>query len=562
MAVGAGPEAVHTQMTSGSAATIRAVGADVSDAMSRVRDSIELVRYAQDRPEWDSDEGRRSYNMRAWATRASAEVCFNRLNRAGLAIEMAADGYEAMEHDADDVIADFRAAKPLADDALTLFLLMYAATNNLLVVRTTYSERLDAARDFLHTDPFTAEESDWLEHGLVQSMLRDLEHGTMPGPVIPETMATGQDDRGWTPQGLGYDPATGNLLQTGYYTVGEGADTQVFAQLSIIDPDTGAVVNTVALGAVPGDTPPDHAGGVSVHDGTAWVTSSDSPPRLVPYSVADLASASPTSVVTPSGTPVEIRVGATSTVSGDTMYVASHDKSGQGELYTYTWDETSGTWSDERGPFPTPPQVQGISVRGNEIVFSTSRGRDNTSTLQSYNLGDVTGGGALPDPIRTVDLPTMSEGVVMTPDGLLTTYESGSSGYSTPGGADASDMWASTFMTLTPYEELGLAGQVTVVPTTLQAASAWFAEAEAGLDGAETRVARLRLPAAGLGAVPGAAALVVQVDTHLETTATWLGESRVSSGVTADGLIAAANDYEESDARSDGLFGFLQRFVP
>ena len=33
-----------------------------------------------------------------------------------------------------------------------------------------------------------------------------------------------------------------------------------------------------------------------------------------------------------------------------------------------------------------------------EIVFSTSRGRGNTSTLQSFNLGNVTGGGSLPDP--------------------------------------------------------------------------------------------------------------------------------------------------------------------
>ena len=53
----------------------------------------------------------------------------------------------------------------------------------------------------------------------MKSMLRDLEHGTMPGHVIPDTFATGQDDRAWTPQGLGYDPETGNLLQTGYEEV-------------------------------------------------------------------------------------------------------------------------------------------------------------------------------------------------------------------------------------------------------------------------------------------------------------------------------------------------------
>jgi hypothetical protein len=117
------------------------------------------------------------------------------------------------------------------------------------------------------------------------------------------------------------------------------------------------------------------------------------------------------------------------------------------------------------------------------------------------------------------------------------------------------------FMTITPYDDLGLSGQVQVVPATLQAASGWFVEAERGLDKAERRVARLNLPPSSLGTVPSASALVSTADTHLETTATWIGESRISSDVTATGLIAAANDYEDADSRSDGLFGWLQRFV-
>lgn len=561
MGVGTGPEAVYAEMTSGRSATIRSVGADVGDAMSEVRECIELIRYAQDRPEWDSDDARRTYNMRAWATRASAEVCFNRLNRAKIALQMAADGFDLMVERADAHIQDYRRDKKQVVDALGMFLLMFRAANNLLVVRAAYSDTLDRARDFLHTDPFSTDEEDWLDLGLVKSMLRDLEHGTMPGPVIPETLATGQDDRPWTPQGLGYDPETGNLLQTSYYTEGEGDDLLVFAQLTIIDPDTGEVLNTVELGALPGDTAPDHAGGVSVHDGTAWVSSSDTPSRLVPYSLAELSDASPTTKVEPSGTPLEVGAGAASTVSGNTMYVASHNEDGEGELYTYTWDPASRTWTGEQGPFPAPQKVQGIAVRGNEIVFSTSLGRTNTSQLESYNLGDVTSGAHLPDPLRTVGLPTMSEGLVMLPDGILTTYESGADKYSSPDGKDPDDLWAGMFISITPYEDLGLSGQVQVVPATLQAASGGFVEAEGGLDRAEKRVARLNLPPASLGTVPGAGALVSQVDTHLDTTATWIGESRISSDVTATGLIAAANDYEDADSRSDGLFGFLQRFV-
>ena len=213
---GSGPEAVHAQLTSGNVGTIRGLGTDAGDAMTKVRDSIELIRYAQDRPEWDSDLARRTYNMRAWATRASAEVCFNRLNRTKLALEMAADGYVHMEDQADQQIHWYRQEKPKVIDALGMFLLMFSATSNLLVVRDYYTETLAEARDFLDADPFTTKENDWLELGLVKSMLRDLDHGTMPGPLIPETLATGQDDRPWTPQGLGYDPDTGNLVQTSY----------------------------------------------------------------------------------------------------------------------------------------------------------------------------------------------------------------------------------------------------------------------------------------------------------------------------------------------------------
>lgn len=563
---GSGPEAVHAELTSGHVGTIRGLGTDTGDAMTKVRDSIELIRYAQDRPEWDSDLARRSYNMRAWATRASAEVCFNRLNRTKLALEMAADGYVHMEDQADQQINWYRQEKPKVIDALGMFLLMFSATSNLLVVRDYYTETLAEARDFLDADPFTTKENDWLELGLVKSMLRDLDPGTMPGPLIPETLATGQDDRPWTPQGLGYDPDTGNLVQTSYEEAVDPktGETVFLARLSVIDPDTGEVLNTVELGALDGDTPPNHAGGVVVHDGTVWVSSSDSPPRLVPYSMAQLNLTSPNATVTPSGHPQTVKAGASSTISGNTMYVGSFTEKGEGpgSMHTYTWDPGTKSWGNEQGPFQIPEETQGIAVRGNEIVFSTSFGRDNGSQLSSYNLGDVTSGGGLGDPLRTVALPNMSEGLVMLPDGIVSTHESGATPYATPGSKDdPEDMWAGMSMTVTPYGDLGLAGQVAVVPATLQAASSWFFDAESGLDRVESRVSRLNLPPNSLGEVPGAGAFVSTVDTHLDTTATWIGESRISSGTTAEGLVAAANDYEETDAGADNLFGFLQRFT-
>lgn len=561
---GTGPEVIYAQMTSGNAATIRGLGEDAGDAMAKVRDSIELIRYAQDRPEWDSDEARRTYNMRAWATRASAEVCFNRLNRVKLSLELVADGYTHMEEQAGVQIDWFRAAKPHVVDAVGMLVLMYTAVNNLMVIRGNFSEALAQAQDFLDTDPFNTEQDEWLELGLVKSMLRDLDRGTMPGPIIPDSLTSGQDDRDWTPQGLGYDRASGNLLQTSYEKSEDPIthETVYYAQLSVIDPDTGEVINTVELGALKGDTPPNHAGGVSVHNGTVWVSSSDDPPRLVPYSLEKISSTLPNEVVKPSGDPQTVKGGATSTVSGNTMYVGTFSEDGPGEMYTYTWDESTREWGNESGPFEIPEKTQGIAVRGNEIVFSSSFGRDQGSQLSSYNLGSVTNGGELGAPLQTEHLPNMAEGVVMLPGGLVTTHESGATPYSTPGSsADPEDMWAGVSMTVTPYDALGLSGQVTVVPATLHAASTWFADAEDGLDRAESRVSRLNLPTSSVGEVPGAGAYVTCVDSYLETTATWLNESRFSSRTTANGLIAAANDYEETDHQVNQFFDFMQRFI-
>ena len=118
MGIGAGPVPLHAEMTSGSSGTVRSVAQDTTDAMAKVRESIELIRYAQDRPAWDSDAARRSYNMRAWATRASSEICVNRLNRVTLALDVAADGYDHMEKQADDVLRWYRTEKARAVDAL------------------------------------------------------------------------------------------------------------------------------------------------------------------------------------------------------------------------------------------------------------------------------------------------------------------------------------------------------------------------------------------------------------------------------------------------------------
>ncbi len=552
-----GPETLYAAMTSGDVGAVRAAETEVDDAMRAVHDAIALVRYAADKPDWSSPSARTRFNMTAWATRAAAEIAYIRLNRAKLSLQQAGDAYRAMTDVASEVIGYWRREKGKVTDPVSLLLLRAAVMVELVSVRSQYDAQLDAARDFLQTDPLTDQQEDWLENGLLRSMRRDLDGGHDPGPIIPGTLATGDDNHGWTPQGLGYDDKTGYLIQTGYNEHGQ-------AVLSLVDPGTGELVQTVQLaGGKDAETgeafpPPDHAGGVAVHDGTVFVTSSSSPPQVYQYPLSSIRSATPGDPVAPHGSPDNVRAGAYSTIVGDTMYVGTFDKSDPGDLYTYTWDPVHREWGNEQGPFETPAQTQGIAVRGNEVVFSTSWGRDATGTLQSYNLNDVLSGGSLGDPLQSVDLPTMAEGVAMLPQGVLTSFESGSSHYVDPDGNPLEDLWASLNMTVTPYGDLGLAGLgIDVEPATLQQASSLFDEAETALGGEEQRISGIRVPAGSLGDVPSAPAYVTAVALHCRTTARWLGQGRLASGVTASGLVASATAYEDTDHHSAGLFDRL-----
>ncbi|WP_203338007.1 hypothetical protein [Nocardioides limicola] len=557
-----GPETIHAEMTSGNFTTITGVETAVADVMTEVSANVALIRYAADKPDWVSPGRRTRFNMEAWTTRAAAEVSFVRLNRAELALRMVADSYRWMVEAADHVIGQWRAQKPQITSAAHLLLFRAAVMLAQRGIQQVYRDRLVEARDFVVSDPLSEQLSEWLKHGLSRSMRHDLETPINLGPIIPNTLATGDDD-GWIPQGLGYDPATGLLLQASYQKVGDGFDQ---AQLSLVDPDTGRLINTVGLGEAIDPSgphnvgPPDHAGGVAVHGDTVWVTSSGKPPHVYPYSMTQLREAAPGATVKPSADRQQVAAGATTTIVGNTLYVSTFAKETPGRLYTYTWDERTGSWVDERGPFPSPPQTQGIAVKGDTIVFSTSYGRHHASTLQSYPLSQVLGReGSLGEPLETVELPNMTQGVVALPDALLTTTEAGADSFSAPTGGSFESLWAQMKMTVTPYAEVGLDGHgIEVEPATLTEASSLFREAENGLETARKRIESLALPPASLGVVPGAVEFAGAVGEHLDETARWLEESRVSADITADDLVAAARDYEETDAGVGGIFGRLR----
>ncbi|MRK01008.1 hypothetical protein GEV27_05685 [Aeromicrobium sp. S22] len=552
--MGDGPEQVFAEITSGQPAVLDTAIDICSTTMRHLSDAIDLIGPATDMPEWDSSEAHEAYNLRAWATHAAAEVAFIRVNRTSLAVRQAAAAYDSAVESATDVIDWWRSTKRSDVSGDVLSLARTIASLQLYAVRIALNGRLAEALDFLQTDPLSGDEKKWRTTGLIKSMLHDLSSPTDQGPTIPNTLAT-DDDGGWTPQGLGYDPDGDPpaLLQTSY-----SGDK---AQLVRIDPETGEQLGFVDLGGHGSGNPPDHAGGVTVHGNRVDVMSSDKPPRMFTYDLDAIREASPGQTVSPEREPQDMLAGAYSTIDGDTLYVGTFEEDKPGELFVYTWDDDRRRWASQPGSYATPPKTQGAAVIDGQMVFSTSHGRGNPSELRAYRLADVLGGHGNDDDfsLGEVTLPTMSEGVVaMDGKGLISTYESGAAGYSKPtDDVKLEDLWASQSMTITPFSALGMTGGIDVVPVTLDKASVEFDAGGRRLQRAGSSIDEVALPPGCLGGNAQGDTFAKFVTSYCDLTSEWISQGRISAAVTADGLVTSAQSYVDADQMIRSLFETL-----
>ena len=214
----------------------------------------------------------------------------------------------------------------------------------------------------------------------------------------------------WVPQGLGYDPATDQLLTTYYSSPDGDPDRDAGILLSIQDRGTGNEVLTALLAG------PDHGGGVAIDGDHVWVTSSDGYVYL--YSMADINAADGATVQPQTRFPVP--ASAYLTVHDGRLYVGSFDEDDPGSVYSVPL----GGDGEPSGPpvfeATAPPRSQGLAVTDDGLVFSTSWGRENPSELISIsNSGEV----------RHLTAPNMSEGIVIVNGQLYTVYESGATPY-------------------------------------------------------------------------------------------------------------------------------------
>ncbi|MET8520585.1 hypothetical protein [Nocardioides sp. NPDC004968] len=290
----------------------------------------------------------------------------------------------------------------------------------------------------------------WVRGGMKRTERWGQRLGGRVGPLIPNTLATGGTDD-WTPQGLGYGPDT-NMLAQSYYSHDMGS------ALVLVDLKSGKTAAEVLLVGHNGKAGPGHAGGVAIDGDDVWVSkgAGGGTGRLYRYSLSAIRDAAKGAEVEPIEAPAKVAAGSYCRIRGNRIYVGGF---GNQTLFAYE-KGANGEWdfSEPVLSTTTPPKVQGVVVRRDEYVFSSSFGRHRPSTIFICEQKPEGSVGAVRRKFR---FPNMAEAIVEVSGELITTYESGASPYSRPSaygfGILTGRMWASTHMTCTPIASLGLA---------------------------------------------------------------------------------------------------------
>ncbi len=550
------PEIEYRRLVSGNPAavrdavdTLRWVGRKVETASGDIEDAASV-------PVWTGPAAG-AFRTRIAGLANGATMTGTIVIRARGALETATSAYDTAEQNADHYISFWR-NRPAPLLPIFTELLARQVNARLLEVGRTYNEQLAGITAVLEGDDVDLDELDeetreWVEKGLERNedWLEGNDSGL--GPLIPNTLATG-DDRGWIPQGLGYDPATNSLLQA-YYTKDDEA------HIAVIDEITGNEVGEVQLGdrhydadgnLVTGSSPT-HAGGVTVDGDTVYVTDNGT---VYTYSLSQMRDQPPGEPMVQSSPPQSVTGGSYTAFSDGRLYCGDFEND---IMYVYERD-SDGQWT-EVDTVETPNNAQGVLVRDGEYVFSTSSGRGNESSLIAQDRYTDERGEPYP-------LPNMSQGVVEVDGDLVVSYESGAAEYSEAGTGnwgwfwgvpDGDSLWANPSMTRTPLSELGLDEDFAVAPSTLRNAAGDLDGPASSLGTCATTLDGVSVSASAIGPVPAAADLATSVTTLVSGAAHSLRTGAQAVRLTGTVLEATSKDYEVTD---DQVFGRMRGMTP
>lgn len=535
------PEIEYRRIVSGDAARVRSCAEALLDVLHDLRDVRQDLAAAARVPVW-TGAAALAFAGRAVMLQQGLTLSRSAIGTARDSLVFAADCQDSAVDLADYAIGFWRNRPPALPLPIEV-VLAHVVNGFLLAVARTYNTQLAAIAAGLTGGEVDLEQLDsetraWVEEGLRKNgeWLRG-DRGL--GPLIPNTKATG-DGRGWIPQGLGYDPSDYTYLQA-YYTKDEEGHGDA-SYLALIDEFTGREKGEVVLGPhSDSGRIPTHAGGVAVNGGQVYVVDNG---EVYTYSLADIRNA-PAGATVPQSQPPQtgLKGGSYSAFKDGKLYLGDHEND---LLHVYA--SVGGEWVLV-DTVKTPNNCQGVLVRDGEYVFSASSGRHEDHS-QLY-VQDFDGNRSDP-----YDLPSMSQGVVEVDGQLVTSHESGAEEFDHPlagtagwwwGRDDYQDLWANPYLTTVPLGELGLQGDVSVVPQTLVEGANELLGAGDGLRSAGSAVRSVELGAEVFGEVANAARVASVIDKLLDAAGASLRQGARTVGAVSQLLRSSAIDYSGSD---------------
>ncbi|OKK00919.1 WXG100 family type VII secretion target [Amycolatopsis sp. CB00013] len=536
------PEPLYAKLTSGDAAGIAEVGATIADAktsLQTVADRISdgALRAARS---WRGKAAAEFVGKAKQSSRTVAEV-YTQLNTAEAAVKGAAKAYTALRTSADTAIGPWR--KLGLTDLLEAPEIAMKTIRALTVAQQTYESRLTALA--ATTDGGGSE--GWDSDGNADIS------GVNPGEP-------------WTSQGLAYD---GENLLVGSYHDGDGdgsGDSPIGpgltpSRLTYVDYETGVETGNVYLNGNGDVGAPTHTGGVATDGEHVWVSSNG---YVYVYDKAELDAAQdsgkPVNAVDVVDTPAHSYV----TYAQGKLFVGDYTNN---RLYEVPVGPDGSPRPDEAGdPIETPNNVQGVVVRDDEFIFSSSDGhsgkfyrQDRTPEWYDFNdREEIELKGGEPGNEDGYDSHGVEEAVEIDGE-IVLAHESGAYGYQKNPGSK----WDEPELTRISLDELGLdpdgalspgdAGYETD-PDSLVGAAGVLDGATSTLSTAAGAMSRLQLVPHLLGDVPAATTFSDALTKHVTAAGDRLTAGVETVGGIADSLVTGADTYRRvEDGVKEGL---------
>lgn len=270
------------------------------------------------------------------------------------------------------------------------------------------------------------------------------------GPVIPGLQQNA------IPQGMTYSDDHDLIIISHYFGHGQAPSF-----LSVLDNSTGKLLSSIALKESSKALHRGHVGGIAVLKDSLWVASDG---QLFQYELGTVVSDTPSAAVLPVARRKCETKASFCTATENTLFVGefakytflkeeyptdpSHHVQDRKAVKKYAWIcayDAQDILGNPKFVLSVRQKVQGMHVTNDRIYMSISYGRKNPSKVVAYEnpIGEekhatatLSNGETVPlwfldgeNYLGAIDLPPMSEGIVMIGQQLAVLFESGASKY-------------------------------------------------------------------------------------------------------------------------------------